>query len=70
MLKGALLFREGVILIRVSYHLKGYVRLKTEVPTDYWYGILLGCAPSLLIIVIASLPKSSAIPSGYTSASP
>jgi putative transposase len=24
------------------------------VPSDYWYGILLGCAPSLLIVVIAS----------------
>jgi hypothetical protein len=48
---------------------QGIVRLKAEVPSDYWYGILHGCA-SLLIIVIASLPKSSAIPFGFISASP
>jgi putative transposase len=29
----------------------GIVRLKAEVPANYWYDILLGCAPSLPIIV-------------------
>jgi hypothetical protein len=42
----------------------GIVRLKAEVSSDYWYSILHGCEPPLLIIGIVSLPKSSAIPSG------
>jgi Serine/threonine protein kinase len=66
----ALLLLTGLAAFLLGMSSSGIVRLKAEVPSDSWYGILLGCAPSLFIIVIASLPKSSAIPSGYTSASP